>query len=131
MKSFNIIDDDRYEDTNPDHKIGYCYVNYYQNQVRFKTSMFYFRASDFIDKVYDPYTVWQVEENKPAYYKPGVIADFAAIDKSFNGLNGRSFNVIYEEDENVITVNYYKDDGTGEPELLASETITLTERDFY
>lgn len=131
MKSFNIRDDDRYEDTNPDHKIGFCYVNYYQNQTRFKTALYYFRMSDFIDKVYNPYTVWQVEENQPAYYKPGTIVDFASIDASFNGLNGRSFDVVYEEDENVIIVNYYKDDGEGEPELLETENIILTERMFY
>lgn len=131
MKSFNIIDDDRYEDTNPEHKIGFCYVNYYQNSVRFKTAMFYFRASDFIDKVYDPYTIWGVEENQPAYYKPGTIVDYASIDRSFNGLNNHSFDIVYEEDENHIVVNYYKDDGVNEPELLHSDTIVLKERDFY
>lgn len=131
MNSFNIIDDDRYEDSNPDHKIGFCYVNYYQNGVRFKTSLYYFRASDFIDQVYDPYTKWQVEDNQPAYYKPGVITDYNAIDRSFNGLNNHSFSVVYEEDENTIEVNYYKDDGNGEPELLKTEILTLKEQDFY
>ena len=131
MNSFNIIDDDRYEDTNPDHKIGFCYVNYYQNNVRFKTSIFYFRASDFIDQVYEPYSKWQVEENQPPYYKPGVIADYNSIDRSFNGLNNHTFSVNYEEDENQIVVNYYKDDGNGEPELLQTETIQLKEKDFY
>lgn len=131
MNSFNIIDDDRYEDTNPDHKIGFCYVNYYQGESRFKTNMYYFRASDFIDKAYDPYTKWQVEDNQPAYYKPGVIQDFNSIDKSFNGLNTRIFNVVYEEDENQIVVNYYKDDGNGEPELLKTEIKVLKEKDFY
>ena len=131
MNSFNIIDDDRYEDTNPEHKIGFCYVNYYQGATRFKTSMFYFRASDFIDQVYEPYTKWGVDENQPAYYKPGVITGYNNIDRSFNGLNNHTFSVVYEEDENQITVNYYKDSGVGEPELLASETMTLKESDFY
>jgi hypothetical protein len=131
MNSFNIIDDDRYEDTNPDHKIGFCYVNYYQGATRFKTTMFYFRASDFIDKVYEPYTKWSVDENQPAYYKPGVITDYNNIDRSFNGLNNRTFSVVYEEDENQIVVNYYKDTGVGEPELLATDTLVLKERDFY
>ena len=131
MNSFNIIDDDRYEDTNPDHKIGSCYVNYYQNGVRFKTSLFYFRASDFIDQVYEPYSKWQVEENQPPYYKPGVITDYNNIDRSFNGLNNHTFSVNYEEDENQIVVNYYKDDGNGEPELLKTEIIQLKEKDFY
>ena len=131
LNSFNIIDDDRYEDTNPDHQIGFCYVNYYQGATRFKTSLFYFRASDFIDQVYEPYTKWGVDENQPAYYKPGVITDYNSIDRSFNGLNNHTFSVVYEEDENQIVVNYYKDDGVGEPELLASETIVLKERDFY
>ena len=98
MNSFNIIDDDRYEDSNPDHKIGFCYVNYYQGENRFRTNMYYFRASDFIDKTYDPYTEWQVEDYQPAYYKPGVIADFNTIENSFDGLNTRIFNVVYEED---------------------------------
>ncbi len=131
MNSFNIIDDDRYEDDNPDHKIGFCYVNYYQNDVRFRTNMYYFRASDFIDKTYDPYTQWEVEENQPSYYKPGVITDFDKIDKSFDGLNTHIFNVVYEEDENQIVVNYYQDSGAGEPTLLHTETIQLKERDFY
>lgn len=131
MNSFNIIDDDRYEDTNPDHKIGFCYVNYYQNGVRFKTAVYYFRASDFIDQVYNPYTKWQVEENQPNYYKPGVILDYSSIECSFDGLNNRSFSVNYEEDENQIIVNYYKDDGIGEPELIESEIIQLKESDFY
>ena len=131
MNSFNIIDDDRYEDSNPDHKIGFCYVNYYQGENRFRTNMYYFRASDFIDKTYDPYTEWQVEDYQPAYYKPGVIADFNTIENSFDGLNTRIFNVVYEEDENQIIVNYYKDDGNGEPELLKTETIVLKEKDFY
>jgi len=100
MNSFNIIDDDRYEDDNPDHKIGFCYVNYYQNDARFRTNIYYFRASDFIDKAYDPYTQWEVEEYQPSYYKPGVITDFDKIDKSFDGLNTHIFNVVYEEDEN-------------------------------
>jgi hypothetical protein len=85
--------------------------------------MYYFRASDFIDKAYDPYTKWEVEENQPAYYKPGVIVDFNNIEKSFAGLNNHTFTVNYEEDENQIVVNYYKDTGVGEPELLQSETI--------
>lgn len=131
MNSFNIIDDDRYEDSNPDHKIGFCYVNYYQGENRFRTNMYYFRASDFIDKTYDPYTKWQVEDYQPAYYKAGVIQDFNSIDKSFNGLNTKIFNVVYEEDENQIVVNYYKDDGNGEPELLKTETMVLKEKDFY
>ena len=131
MNSFNIIDDDRYEDTNPDHKIGFCYVNYYQGSVRFKTSLFYFRASDFIDQVYDPYTKWGVDENQPSYYKPGVISDYSNIDRSFNGLNNHTFSVVYEEDENQIVVNYYQDSGVGEPTLLHTDIIQLKERDFY
>lgn len=132
MNSFNIIDDDRYEDDNPDHKIGFCYVNYYQNGVRFKTHMYYFRASDFIDKVYNPYDKWQVEENQPPYYKPGVILDFDKIDKSFDGLNNRSFSVNYEEEANQIVVNYYRqDDESADPILIKTENITLKESDFY
>lgn len=131
LNSFNIIDDDRYEDTNPDHMIGFCYVNYYQGDNRFKTVRYPFRASDFIDKVYDPYTAWRVEENQPSFYKPGVIQNYASIDRSFNGLNTRTFDVVYEEDENFIIVNYYKDDTVNEPVLLASDVISLSQQDFY
>ena len=131
LNSFNIIDDDRYEDTNPDHIIGFCYVNYYQGDARFKTVKYSFRASDFIDQVYDPYTAWRVDANQPNFYKPGVILNYASIDRSFNGLNTRTFDVVYEEDENFIIVSYYKDDTINSPELLATDVISLSQQDFY
>jgi len=106
-------------------------VNYLQNGVRFKTTIYYFRASDFIDKIYNPYDKWDIENNQPAYYKPGVIQDFDNIDKSFNGLDKHTFSVNYEEDENYIIVNYYQDDGVGEPTLLHTDNIQLKESDFY
>jgi len=61
---FNIRDDARYTDTNPAHQIGYCYVNYYQGNTRFKTTQYYFRGDDFIDgKIYDPFVEWEIEDN--------------------------------------------------------------------
>lgn len=131
LNSFNIIDDDRYEDTNPEHKIGFCYVNYYQGDARFKTVKYSFRASDFIDQVYDPYTAWQVDANQPNFYKPGVIQNYDSIDRSFNGLNTRTFDVVYEEDENYIIVKYYKDDLVNSPVLIETDVISLSQRDFY
>ena len=35
LNSFNIRDDDRYEDDNLEHKIGNCYVNYYKGDTLF------------------------------------------------------------------------------------------------
>lgn len=131
LNSFNIIDDDRYEDTNPEHKIGFCYVNYYQGDARFRTVKYSFRASEFIDQEYDLYTAWQVDANQPNFYKPGVIQNYNSIDRSFNGLNTRTFDVVYEEDENYIIVNYYKDDLIHEPELLQTDVISLAQKDFY
>lgn len=130
---FNIRDDDRYVDTNPAHKIGWCYVNYYKDSVRFKTNQYYFRGDDFIDgKTYDPFEEWEIEDNQPLFYKPGVITDIENISFTFNGLNGQVFNVLYEEDENNITVNYYRDDNDGSsPVLIKTDTITLSQKDFY
>ena len=131
QNSFNIIDDDRYQDDDPDHIIGYYYVNYYQGEARFKSTLIHFRASDFIDKFYDYEAIWDIEGNQPAFYKPGYIVDRDKIDFSFNGLNKKVISIVYEEDENNIVVNYYKNNGVNPPELLATDTITLKEKDFY
>jgi len=42
------------------------------------------------------------------------------------------FNVVYEEGENNIVINYYRDDNNGlAPVLLHTDTIALSQKDFY
>lgn len=131
LNSFNIKDDDRYTDTNLQHKIGYCYVNYYKGDELLKTSAVYFRGDDFgEDKEYDLYERFQVDENQPQYCKAGEIQDITSIDPSFDGLNGKVITVYYEPITTMITVNYYQEIA-GIQNLLASEEIALQEKDFY
>ena len=131
QNSFNIIDDDRYTDTNLDHKIGVCYVQYFKGQEYQQTVAYYFRASDFVDQGFDPYTKFMVEEFQPAYYEPGYIDNFANIVWSFDNMNNQTFKVIYEEADNYIDVNYYKENSDGSRSLITTERISLTEKDFY
>ena len=129
--SFNIIDDDRYIDTNLEHKIGHCYVKYFKGTEQFKTMAIWFRASDFVDKIWDPYEHFLVDENQPAYYKPGVIENFKDLVFDFDNLNNNIYNVIYEEQDNKIFVNYYREDENGNRTLIKEETIPISEKDFY
>lgn len=124
--SFNIIDDDRYQDDNPAHNIGHCYVNYYKGPDLFQTLAIYFRESDFIDQKWDPYEKFLVDRYQPQYYYPGVIHGLDNIPVNFDNLNNKVFSVVYEEQTQRITVNYYQDEL-----LLATEEIPLTEKDFY
>lgn len=129
--SFNIIDDERYEDTNPEHNIGFFYVNYYRNGVLFQNSIIYMRESDFIGKEWDPYEKCLVDYYQPPYYKSGTItnlADFPVI--NFDNVKNKTFQVNYTEAENVITVNYYRN-SKSEENLIKSEQIVLSESDFY
>ena len=128
--SFNIIDDDRFVDTNLEHKIGHCYVNYYKGSEWMKTVSVWFRASDFVDKEWDPYTNFLVDQNQPAYYKPGVIQNYDNLVFDFDNLNNSIYNVIYEEQNNKIFVNYYQETD-GVKTLLAEEVIPISEKDFY
>lgn len=131
LNSFNIRDDDRYTDTNLQHKIGYCYVNYYKGNELMKTSAIYFRGDDFDEtNEFDLYERFQVDENQPQYCKPGKIQNIASIDPSFNGLNGKVISVYYEPITTMITVNYYQE-VAGIQKLLATEEIALQEKDFY
>ena len=131
LNSFNIKDDDRYTDTNLQHKIGYCYVNYYKGDELLKTSAVYFRGDDFGEgKEYDLYEKFKVDENQPQYCRAGKIIDIASIDPSFDGLNGKVIKVYYEPITTMITVNYYQEIA-GVQNLLASEEIPLQEKDFY
>lgn len=130
QNSFNIIDDDRYTDTNPDHQIGHCMVNYYKGDNFFQSTLVYFRASDFTNG-YDVYNAFNVDGLQPAYYKPGYIENYAQNAWTFTAMNNNTYRVVYPAQENSIVVRYYKDNGEGESELLATDTIAITESDFY
>ena len=131
LNSFNIRDDDRYVDTNLQHKIGYCYVNYYKGTDLLKTIAVYFRGDEFEDGKFDLYERFMVDENQPQYTFAGEIENITNINVSFNGLNNQVFKVVYEPIETQIVVNYYKVEDSGEKTLLASDTIALQEKDFY
>lgn len=131
QNSFNIRDDDRYTDTNLQHKIGYCYVNYYKGADQIKTAMIYFRGDEFDEGKFDLYERFGVDEHQPQYTLAGEIENVKDIVVSFDGLNNKIFNVIYKPIETQIIVNYYKVGDDGIKETLASDTIALAEKDFY
>lgn len=133
LNSFNIIDDDRYTDTNLEHKIGHCYVNYYKNDALFQTVLVNFRGSDFGEgKTWDPYVNFMVDKYQPSYYKPGVIKEMSdSFIVNFDNLNNKTFSVIYEEQANTIVVKYIKEDVDGNQTTLSEETIGISEKDFY
>lgn len=130
LNSFNIRDDDRYTDTNLQHKIGHCYVNYYKGTDFLKTIAIYFRGDEFDEGEFDLYERFAVDTNQPQYTFSGEIKNVDNIIVSFDGLNNKTFDVYYEPIETQITVNYYQEDD-GEQTLLATETIALKEKDFY
>ena len=131
QNSFNIIDDDRYTDTNLEHKIGVCYVQYFKGEEYQQTVAYHFRGNDFVDQGFDPYTKFMVDEFQPSYYEPGYIENFANIVWSFDNMNNQTFKVIYEEANNYIDVSYYKENADGTTSLIETERISLSERDFY
>lgn len=133
LNSFNIIDDDRYTDTNLEHKIGHCYVNYYKNDTLFQTVLVNFRGNDFGEgKTWDPYVNFMVDKYQPSYYKPGVIKEMSdSFIVNFDNLNNKTFNVVYEEQANTIVVKYIKEDADGSQTTLAEETLSISEKDFY
>ncbi|MBR4889780.1 MAG: hypothetical protein IKU15_00660 [Clostridia bacterium] len=128
--SFNIIDDDRYTDTNLEHMIGHCYVNYYKGDDMFQTATIWFRGNDF-EEEWDLYDKLLVEQYQPAYYHPGQITNLSDIPVvNFDNLNNKVFTVVYEEQDNFIEVNYYTNEAT-EANLIQTERISLKEKDFY
>ena len=131
LNSFNIRDDDRYTDTNLQHKIGHCYINYYKGTDFLKTVAIYFRGDEFDDGKFDLYERFGVDENQPQYTFSGEIKNVDNIIVSFDGLNNKTFTVYYEPIETQIVANYYKVGNDGERILLASDTIALQEKDFY
>lgn len=130
QNSFNIIDDERYTDTNLEHKIGHCYVQYYKGDTYMQTLTFYFRASDFVDSAINPYEKFLVDNYQPAYYKSGVIQNFSSQVWDFDNMNNTVYTVIYEEQANTITVNYWNENQQGVRTLIATETIGISEKDF-
>ena len=132
LNSFNIRDDERYTDTNLQHKIGHCYVNYYKGDEFIKTVAIYFRGDEFSgDPKFDLYDKFLVDENQPQYCKSGEIQNISNIVVSFTGLNNGVFNVYYEPISTQIEVNYYRENAYGERTLLQTERIALEEKDFY
>ena len=131
LNSFNVRDDDRYEDDNLQHKIGHCYVNYYKGTDFLKTIAIYFRGDEFDEGEFDLYERFAVDENQPQYTFSGEIKHIDNIVVSFDGLNNKTFDVYYEPIETQIVANYYKIEDNGERTLLASDTIALQEKDFY
>ena len=131
LNSFNIRDDDRYEDSNLQHKIGHCYVNYYKGTDFLKTIAIYFRGDEFDEGEFDLYERFAVDANQPQYTFSGEIKHIDDIVVSFDGLNNKTFDVYYEPIETQIVANYYKIEDNGERTLLASDTIALQEKDFY
>lgn len=131
LNSFNIIDDPDYIDNDPSHMIGHCYVNYYRDNVLFNTATIYFRGSDFVDQEFNVYDKFFVDYYQPQYFGTGTITNLASIgDITFNNINNQVFTVEYKSVGYNITVNYWKDNKDNEENLIASELISLTEKDF-
>jgi len=133
LNSFNIIDDDRYTDTNLEHTIGHCYVNYYKGDNLFQTMTVWFRGNDFTgEKEWDPYVEFNVDKYQPAYYNPGVIKELETpFVINFDNLNNKTFNVVYQEQNNFINVNYIREELDGTRTIISEEVIPISERDFY
>jgi hypothetical protein len=130
LNSFNIIDDDRYEDLNPAHQIGSCYINYCKNGVVFDTYQRFFRGDDFDEEI-DLYEFLMVDERQPAYYRSGTITNLNQIAAvNFDNLDNFVFIVNYEAMENLFQVYYYRD-SVDPSNLIQSETIAIEESDFY
>lgn len=132
MNSFNIMDDPDYIDTNPEHMIGCCYVNYYKDETLFNTATIWFRGSDFVDTEFNPYEKFFVDYYQPQYYGSGEITNLPQIgDVTFNNMQNQIFNVVYKSTGYNVVVNYWKDNKDNQENLLGTEIITLTEKDFY
>ena len=130
LNSFNIIDDEDYEDLNPEHRIGSCYVNYCKDGVIFQTNQIWFRGNDFNNEI-NLYDFLLVDNYQPNYYRAGVITNISTIAAvNFDNLNNFVFNVNYEALENLFEVRYYKD-SIDESNLIATDTIAIEEKDFY
>lgn len=132
LNSFNIMDDPDYIDTDPEHMIGCAYVNYYRDKTLFNTATIWFRGSDFVGTEFNPYEKFFVDYYQPQYYGSGEIVNLDEIgDITFNNLKNKIIDVVYKSTGYNVVVNYWKDNKDSEDNLLGTEVITLTEKDFY
>lgn len=133
MNSFNIMDDDEYEDHNPLHNIGKCYCNYYKGGDFFQTRIIYFRESDFVNgNVWDPEVKLGIDEYQPQFYGQGTITNLDELGGiTFNNVKEFVFNVNYPSTGYYIDVNYYRDSDAIPGNLIKSEQVYLTEKMFY
>jgi len=132
LNSFNIMDDDMYEDTNPDHNIGKCYCNYSKGGNFFQSRVIYFRESDFINgNVWDPMIKLGVDDYQPEFFGEGSITNLDKLGGvTFNNVKDFVFEVNYPETGYYIDINYFKDtEASGN--LLGTEKVYLKEKDFY
>ena len=132
LNSFNIIDDEEYEDTNPLHHIGHCYANYYKDGAFFQSRIIYFREADFVNgNVWDPEIKLDIDRYQPDFHGAGVITNLDQLGGvTFNNVNNFIFEINYPSTGYYVNVNYYKDEAT-QANLLASEQVLLTESMFY
>lgn len=131
LDSFNIIDDPEYTDTNPEHMVGCCYVNYYKDDVLFNNSIIWFRGSDFVGQDFVLNDKLFIDYYQPQFYGSGTITNLEDIgDITFNNLKNKVINVVYKSTGYNIVINYWKDNKNNEENKIASEVITLTEKDF-
>ena len=133
LNSFNIMDDPAYEDTNPEHNLGCCYANYYQDGTLFNSSTIWFRESDFVNgNTWDPYTKLFVDYLQPKYANAGVISNLNALgDITFNNVKNFIFIINYAITDYRFTVRYWKDNTEDENNLLGEEELSINERNFY
>lgn len=132
LESFNIIDDPEYEDNNPAHKIGKCYAQYYKDDKFFQTRTIYFRGDEFINNGWNPEEKLGVDEYQPEFYGSGKIVNLPELGGiTFNNVNNFVFQVSYPSTGYKFTVNYWKDNKDNPNNLIAAETVELTEDMFY
>ena len=133
LNSFNIMDDPAYEDTNPEHHLGCCYANYYQDGTLFNSATIWFRESDFINgNTWDPYDKLFVDYYQPKYANAGVISNLNALsDITFNNVKNFIFVINYAITDYRFTVKYWKDNTEDENNLLGEEEISINEKNFY
>ena len=133
LNSFNIMDDPAYEDHNPEHNLGCCYANYYQDGTLFNSATIWFRESDFINgNTWDPYTKLFVDYYQPKFANAGVISNLNALgDVTFNNVKNFIFVVNYAVTDYHFTVKYWKDNTDSEDNLLGEVELSINERNFY
>ena len=91
---FNIIDDDRYTDTDLSHKIGHFYVKYCKDGEPFQTATIWFRGDEF-ETEWNLYDKLLVEKYQPAYCEAGVIQNYDQIPAiNFDNMNNYSLLLI-------------------------------------